>query len=128
MLSKNRQILSLMLSILLLNIPSTLAWAAPPTGRLLASQCAQCHGTDGQAVGDIERLQGESAAEIYDELQEMKYSTKTGDIMHRQAKGYTDEQLWLIAQYYGGLGSRSVTTASLDQNSPDQNEAHEDDD
>lgn len=126
MLSKNHQILSLMLSILLLNIPSTLAWAAPPTGRLLASQCAQCHGTDGQAVGDIDRLQGESAAEIYDELQEMKYSTKTGDIMHRQAKGYTDEQLWLIAQYYGGLGGSSVTTASLGQN--EEHEEHEDDD
>ena len=39
--------------------------------RLLASQCAQCHGTDGNAVGDMEELAGESARELLEELQEM---------------------------------------------------------
>jgi cytochrome c553 len=124
--SKNHQIVFLILSSLALNSPLTSSWAAPPAGRLLASQCAQCHGTDGQATGDIDSLRGERASEIYDELQEMKYSTKTGDIMHRQAKGYTDQQLWLIAQYYGGLGGSSGATARQKQD--DEHEAHEDDD
>ena len=77
--------------------------AAPPTGRLLASQCAQCHGTEGQSVGDIDSLRGESAGELYNEMLEMKYDNKPSDIMHSQAKGYTDTQIRLIADYYAGL-------------------------
>lgn len=80
------------------------AQAEPPIGRLLASQCAQCHGTDGRAVGDMDSLAGED--ELWEEMQEMKYSNDTGDIMHRQAKGYTEEQIRLIAQYYAGVNSR----------------------
>lgn len=79
--------------------------AAPPTGRLLASQCAQCHGTEGQSVGDIDSLRGESAGELYNEMMEMKYGNKPSDIMHSQAKGYTDTQIRLIADYYAGLSS-----------------------
>ncbi len=88
-------------------IPAILltAEAAPPPGRLLASQCAQCHGTNGRAVGGMESLSGESAREIYEEVLEMKYSTNTNDIMHRQAKGYSDAQIRLIADYYGSLNS-----------------------
>ncbi|MBK8964451.1 MAG: cytochrome C [Candidatus Competibacteraceae bacterium] len=100
----NYRVLLTFLSGLALAIPLT-GWTAPPAGRLLASQCAQCHGTNGQAVGDIDSLRGESAQEIYEEVLEMKYSTKTNDIMHRQAKGYTDAQIRLIADYYAGLGN-----------------------
>lgn len=85
--------------------------AQPPAGRLLASQCAQCHGTNGQSVGGIDKLAGESAQEIYQELLEMKYSSKTNDLMHRQAKGYNESQLWLISQYYGSLGNAKVSTS-----------------
>ena len=35
---------------------SSVAQADPTLDRLLASQCAQCHGTDGRAVGDIDSL------------------------------------------------------------------------
>ncbi len=77
--------------------------AASPSGRLLASQCAQCHGTDGHAVGDIDRLAGESVAEMLDELLEMKYSPRQDKLMHRQARGYSDSQLRLIAEYYAAL-------------------------
>lgn len=40
------------LSGLILSIP-LVGQAEPPMGRLLASQCAQCRGTDGRTVGDI---------------------------------------------------------------------------
>ncbi|MBL8251731.1 MAG: hypothetical protein JNK31_08695 [Candidatus Competibacter sp.] len=83
------------------------AEAAPPPGRLLASQCAQCHGTNGRAVGDMDSLSGESAQEIYEELLEMKNSTDLNDIMHRQAKGYSDAQIRLIADYYGSMSGGS---------------------
>lgn len=72
----------------------------------------------------MDSLRGESAGEIYDELQEMKYSAKTNDIMHRQAKGYTDQQLWLIAAYYAGLSDRGISGSNTATGTGD----HEQDD
>lgn len=71
--------------------------AGAEPGRLLASQCAQCHGTNGNGPG-FDELTGESASELFDELIEMKYDPVEG-IMERQARGYTDEQLQLISDY-----------------------------
>ena len=71
-----------------------------PPGRLLASNCAQCHGTDGRSQGGIDGLAGLSFSEIYDELRDMKANPDTGNIMHRQASGYSDEQMRLIATYF----------------------------
>jgi cytochrome subunit of sulfide dehydrogenase len=72
--------------------------AAPPAGRLLAAQCAQCHGTNGNGPG-FENIAGESAGELYHELLEMKYRTRIESIMDRQARGYSDAQLLSIANY-----------------------------
>lgn len=84
-----------------LSSPATSS-AAPPAGRLLASQCAQCHGTNGNGLG-FDELAGESAAELYDELLEMKYRSRIEGIMDRQARGYTDAQLRLIADHLATL-------------------------
>lgn len=67
-------------------------------GRLLASQCAQCHGTNGAGPG-FEKLAG---SELFNELINMKYRLIEG-IMDRQARGYTDEQLRLISDYFSTL-------------------------
>jgi sulfide dehydrogenase cytochrome subunit len=75
--------------------------ASAEPGRLLASQCAQCHGTNGAGPG-FDELAGKSASELFNELIEMKYRPIEG-IMDRQARGYTDEQLRLIADYLSTL-------------------------
>lgn len=76
------------------------AAAEPPApGRLLASQCAQCHGTNGN--GGFEELAGAGAREIYDELIEMKYRRATESIMDLAARGYSDAELRLIADWFG---------------------------
>lgn len=67
-------------------------------GRLLASQCAQCHGTNGAGPG-FDELAGKSSSELYHELIEMKYRANIEGIMDRQARGYTDGQLRKIADY-----------------------------
>lgn len=67
-------------------------------GRLLASNCFQCHGTYGS--GGFDRLLGETEAEIYEELTEYKAKTNVGsDIMAAHVQVYTDEQLRAIARY-----------------------------
>ncbi len=75
-------------------------------GRLLASQCAQCHGTDGVSSTDIDSLAGESKAEIIDEMLDMKYDDDN-DMMHLQAHGYTEEQIELIAEYFSQIDKPS---------------------
>lgn len=74
--------------------------STPPAGRLLASNCFQCHGTDGRGDGTFERLAGKSSADIYAELREMRAENKRGDLMTIHAFGYTDAQLRAIADYF----------------------------
>lgn len=72
----------------------------PPEGRLLASNCFQCHGTDGRS--GFEEINGKSSTEIYSKLKEMQRKqpgTEDYGIMIPHAKGYTDAQLLKISQY-----------------------------
>jgi cytochrome c553 len=78
----------------------------PPAGRLLASQCFQCHSNTAGRSGGFESITGKNAAEIIKEMREMKAKAKPGDIMERHAKGYTDEQIRQIAAYLATLPSQ----------------------
>lgn len=99
-------------ALLALALAAAAAHGAPPAGRLLASQCAQCHGTNGQAVAGMEKLAGESESEIYGELIKMKASIKPDEIMHRQAAGYSDAQIRLIARYFAAGGRTTASTST----------------
>lgn len=66
-------------------------------GRLLASNCFQCHGTNGYA-GEL-KIAGEGASEIISELNEMKAKDPRSDIMNAHARAYTDEEIKIIADY-----------------------------
>lgn len=74
--------------------------SAPPTGRLLASNCFQCHGTNGS--GGIEKIAGKSASEIVKELKEMQQKSPP-KMMDMHARGYTDAEINLIANYLATL-------------------------
>lgn len=76
--------------------------AEPSRGQVLAAVCAQCHGTDGAAVSGFPSLAGRSAASLYNDLLDKKHRPPEG-IMDMQARGYTDEQLWLISEYFASL-------------------------
>jgi cytochrome c553 len=76
---------------------------APDGARLLAAQCFQCHGTAGNSQSGIDSIGGDSAAHLVDEMLEMKYSTELNDIMHRQAMGYSEDQIRSIATYLAAL-------------------------
>ena len=85
---------------------ATTAWSQAAKvgqpGRLLASNCFQCHGTDGKGPG-FERLAGGSASEIYNEMKKFQAGKEGNSIMAKHAMGYTDAQLqalaaWLVSQ------------------------------
>ncbi len=83
------------------NVDPTIV-TTPSAGRLLASQCAQCHRTDANPNKGFEDLIGE---EIYGELTEMKRKNKL-ELMHLQAKGYSDAQIRLMDDYFNNLSTK----------------------
>ena len=68
--------------------------------RNLAATCANCHGTNGQARGEMKPLAGMSAGKIIAALADYKSGAQPATIMHQIAKGYTDEQIKLVAGYF----------------------------
>ncbi|MBN8489721.1 MAG: c-type cytochrome [Burkholderiales bacterium] len=85
------------------------AHAAPPAGRLLASNCFQCHGTDGKGPG-FDRLAGKSANEIYEEMKDFQSGKEGNGIMAKHSWIYTDEQLHALAGWFSqqNLSRRSA--------------------
>lgn len=69
-----------------------------PNGRLLASNCFQCHGTNGNGPG-FDRLAGKSASSIYNDLKEFQSGKEGNGIMAKHALGYTDAQLQALSQW-----------------------------
>jgi cytochrome c553 len=74
---------------------------SPELARNLAATCANCHGTNGQARGDMKPLAGTPSERT---IALMTYYKTTPQpegvtIMHQIAKGYTDDQIKLIAGY-----------------------------
>jgi sulfide dehydrogenase cytochrome subunit len=68
--------------------------------RNLAATCANCHGTNGNARGDMKPLAGVSAGKIIAMVADYKSGEQPASIMHQIAKGYTDEQIKLVAAYF----------------------------
>ncbi|MBZ0106356.1 MAG: cytochrome C [Sulfuricella denitrificans] len=86
-------------SLAALLVYSQTASAAPPhPGRVLASNCFQCHGTDGRK--GFEELAGKSASSIYQEMKEMQSKAADKNIMNAHARGYSDDEIRLIADYF----------------------------
>ena len=68
--------------------------------RLLASNCANCHGTDGKSQGGTPALTGQTKAKLVEMLQEFKAGKRPATIMHQIAKGYTDAEIDALAGYF----------------------------
>ena len=72
----------------------------PNLARNLAATCANCHGTGGASVGGTESLAGKPRDEIVRKMQEFKSGARPATIMHQLAKGYTDQQIELLAGWF----------------------------
>jgi cytochrome c553 len=69
-----------------------------PPGRLLASNCAQCHGTTDAAPG-FDRLTGKSASKLLRKMHKYQSGAEGEGIMTRHAMGYTEQQLRDLVQW-----------------------------
>lgn len=78
-----------------------LAQAADPNlGRNLAATCANCHGTNGVAQGAVASLAGLPKADIVDKMNAFRDGKRPATVMHQLAKGFTPEQVELIAAWF----------------------------
>jgi cytochrome subunit of sulfide dehydrogenase len=70
--------------------------------RALAATCANCHGTQGQAVpnASVPGLAGLPASYVAEQMKAFKAGTRPATVMHQLAKGYSDAQIDAIAAYY----------------------------
>jgi sulfide dehydrogenase cytochrome subunit len=79
----------------------TLGAQAQDRARQLASACAICHGTDGQAVTkDVVSLAGRPRDDIAAQLRAFRDGQRPATVMHQIAKGYTDEQIDALAAVF----------------------------
>ena len=96
----NYQIVTGAVVVALASAASAQAPASPTLGRNLAAQCATCHGTNGKSVAEVASLAGQPAAAIVQKMKDYRDGKLPASIMHQLAKGYSDEQVALMADYF----------------------------
>lgn len=86
-----------------------LAQAAQPSAaeqrlrtRALAATCAQCHGTEGQAVAGqaLVRLAGLPKEHLLTQLLAFRTGQRPATVMHQITRGYSQEQLEELAAFF----------------------------
>ena len=86
-----------------LALSASAPWAAADDAllaRSLAATCANCHGTDGRARGEMKPLAGLAADKIVASVADFRSGARPATVMQQIAKGYSDEQLRLIAGHF----------------------------
>ena len=72
-------------------------------GLLLSLSCTSCHGTYGISPGTIPTIYGKSREYIIKTMKEFRNGEIDSTVMKRIAKGYSDREIFLIANYFSSL-------------------------
>jgi len=83
--------------------PAPSAAESAIAGRVLASTCANCHGMDGRSAGGMPMLAGYPRDAMVSTMQAFRSGQRPATIMHQLAKGYTDDQIALVAEHFSRL-------------------------
>lgn len=77
------------------------ALAETPSAAMLANSCAGCHGTNGSSVGPASpTIAGISVDYFIETMEAYKTGERPSTIMTRIAKGYTEEEIKLMANFF----------------------------
>ncbi|KPK40540.1 MAG: sulfide dehydrogenase [Gammaproteobacteria bacterium SG8_47] len=78
--------------------------AATPSASMLANTCAGCHGTDGVSIGPATpTIAGMSTEYFVDMMEAYKADEIPSTVMGRIAKGYTKEEIEVLAEHFAKL-------------------------
>ena len=94
---------SILLIMVCLSISSSVLAASITQGMMLSNSCAACHGTDGRSPGAIPSINGKSVNFISTALKDFREGKRTSTVMERHAKGYSDMEIELIANYFANV-------------------------
>ncbi len=68
--------------------------------RNLAGSCAACHGTNGHSKSGMPALAGLDRTYFVTALKEFKSGVRPATVMQHHAKGYTDAEFELLADFF----------------------------
>lgn len=71
--------------------------------RSMAAACAGCHGTQGVARPGMASLAGVPKDELLRVLMDFKSGRRPATLMNQLTRGYSDEQLAQLADYFAAL-------------------------
>jgi len=71
--------------------------------QIWAASCMACHGPEGRAEGTGLTIGGRPAQDLLGKLLAYKTGRLPATIMHQHVKGYSDEELSQIADYFSTL-------------------------
>lgn len=93
-------------------VVSTMAYAVPPSAAMLSNACGGCHGTHGASAGpSMPSLAGQSKVFFIDAMKKFKSGERPATVMGRLAKGYTDEQIVAMADFFAKQKPQAQSTA-----------------
>src|SRR5262245_22402624 len=78
----------------------------PNLGRSLAATCAKCHGANGVSVGEVASLGGRPKDDVVRKMQDFKAGRLQGTVMPQLAKGFTDEQIDVVAAWFAAQSAK----------------------
>ena len=72
-------------------------------GMMLSLSCTSCHGTYGISPGAVPTIFGKSKEYIIETMKQLRNGGSDSTVMGRIAKGYSDREIILIANYFSSL-------------------------
>jgi sulfide dehydrogenase cytochrome subunit len=82
------------------------ALAEGASGQTIGLTCVVCHGAQGRGTKGIPPLAGRSADQTYAALLAYKNGSRPATVMDRHAKGYSDEELRAVSEYFASLPAK----------------------
>ncbi len=82
------------------------AQANGASGQTIGLTCVVCHGPQGKGAKSIPPLVGKSADQTYAALLAYKSGERPATVMDRHAKGYSDEELRAVSDYFASLPAK----------------------
>lgn len=71
--------------------------------RVMAANCAYCHGPDGKSQGPIPSLAGLDKGYFIQQMKDFKSGERPSVVMQKHALGYTEEECRKLADWFAAV-------------------------